>query len=153
MEDIRRRFLHMVPTGTHDEEVQKIFEIKLAYTRSTSSTKLEAEPEETQAEILTVPETQRTRETLELVNESRKYRSPSEPNTMLDRIRKWSLKYNGDKDSIQFVERAEQLSDMSNMPRTPPRYRGNNKGWKDWPSVLLLSLNKNTSRVQLINIY
>ena len=59
VEDIRRLFLHMVSTGTHDEKVQKrLAEMDLPYTLAPSPTKLEIELEETKAETLTVPETQ-----------------------------------------------------------------------------------------------
>ena len=118
MEDIRRRFVHTVTTGTHDEKIQiKLAAMELAYTRALLPTKLEIAPEETQAETLTIPETQQTRGNPELVHESTKYRSPSKLNKMLARIRKWSLKYDGGNDPIQFVERGEGLSNMSNIPR------------------------------------
>ena len=58
VEDIRRRFLHMVTTTTHDEKVQK----RLA----------EIDLEETGAETLTVLETQRTRENNEIIHEGTK---------------------------------------------------------------------------------
>ena len=108
----------MVITATHDEKVLKrLGELELTYTRVASPTKPELELEETQTEALKVPETQHTRENNDIVHEGTTYGPPSDPNTMLDRIRKWNVGYDGGKDPIQFVQRVEELSGMPNIQR------------------------------------
>ncbi|XP_037807712.1 uncharacterized protein LOC119601077 [Lucilia sericata] len=65
---------------------------------------------------------------------------------VIDLVRKWGLKYDGGKDPLGFIERAEELSDMYNvdldhLPRVMPEFfkdkaliwfRNNNKHWERW---------------------
>ena len=67
---------------------------------------------------------------------------------MLDKLRKWSLTYDGGKNPIEFIERAEELCDLSNilrecLPRAMAEllqgrglrwFCSNRSIWKDWPS-------------------
>ncbi|XP_049316589.1 uncharacterized protein LOC125779339 [Bactrocera dorsalis] len=65
---------------------------------------------------------------------------------IIDQVRKWSVKYDGGRDPLAFVERLEELSEvyMVNvdiLPRTMPEllcgtalhwYRNNNDHWESW---------------------
>ncbi|XP_069967837.1 uncharacterized protein [Bactrocera oleae] len=65
---------------------------------------------------------------------------------IIDQVRKWSVKYDGGRDPLAFIERLEELSevyviDTDLLPRTMPEllcgtalqwYRNNNEHWRSW---------------------
>ncbi|XP_049312584.1 uncharacterized protein LOC125778484 [Bactrocera dorsalis] len=67
---------------------------------------------------------------------------------IIDEVRKWSIKYDGGRDPLAFIERLEELTevymiDIDILPRTMPEllcrtalqwYRDNNEHWKSWTS-------------------
>jgi hypothetical protein len=67
---------------------------------------------------------------------------------VMDTVRKWSCRYDGGKDPINFIERIEELAEAyelpkNSLPRTMPEllkdralcwYRNNNRSWTTWES-------------------
>lgn len=65
---------------------------------------------------------------------------------IMDRIRKWGLRYDGEKDPLGFIERVEELADSyeisrNSIPRALPEllrdkalvwFRNNNRHWQQW---------------------
>lgn len=66
--------------------------------------------------------------------------------TVIDQVRKWSVKFDGIRDPLAFIERTEELADVYSLckdmlPRTMPEllkdralmwYRNNNQHWTSW---------------------
>lgn len=71
---------------------------------------------------------------------------PASHTNIMDRVRKWGLKYDGGKDPLSFIERVEELADCyevsrDSIPRALPEllkdkalvwYRNNNRQWQEW---------------------
>lgn len=150
VEELRKRLATFIQEeGATEDHCDRVTDLALKHTRSTGASNATTPK---RPEVLLLPPTQQPN-----IDDSMR-RTPNVPMypgyvdsqrsgpTIMDRVRKWGVKYDGGKDPLGFIERVEELADgyeieRDALPRALPELfkdralvwlRNNHGQWRDW---------------------
>lgn len=133
VEELRKRLAAYITKGEYDAKAtERLLQLEAAHTRAPSPQGL-PRTGETATGSVSVPA------------DARGIIEPS-PAEIMDKVRKWNLRFDGNREPLEFVERMEELAEVYGirkdmLPRAMPEllkdkalcwYRNNNAQWRSW---------------------
>lgn len=148
VDELRKRMADFIKNGEHKPEVvERLETLQQKHVRSTSPAPKE-DGESTETGISYVPTLSATPPEIPRVTVTNAEGVVRAGNYLqvIEHVRKWSLKYDGSKNPLGFLERVEELAQVYEipldvMPKTMPEllkdlalswFRNNNKHWEQW---------------------